>query len=469
MSKKGSAIPALCGQIYVSALIRRIALRHFRALTTPLPDKFPKSEMGLMTREQFLRFRNPEGKYHESDTFDYDIHTLNPTLLTFRRGQYRGNYYNALVAWPGIPAKGFVIEKDGKVVAVLHGGLLYHSPSLSLTDLNWAFPHSSIPNDEDIPLHEFTPRRVKYPQEYVALVSDGAKRNRSTYSHLLQNLIVKGESYQLRSEGPLERDRGMTLVLLNAKQEIVARASDEWGATLITVAREYRGKGLGQVLGKVWYEWNPSYKSGGFTSAGQENALRLWEERVHEFAARGWYSELVRQGRLSREQVKAILADLKRRPKQVLPDDPIQRPPDPKKELLVFADGVTFVVYDSRFLQNQDEEFLHGYGFMRESNPVGTFYYTIDYDRPFQKYVTEIALQMARDNGETLYIGPGYGDIMELEGIDHIEQDGNYISLTRDLLPLKALAAKERRARRSNDPYDEIQAALLEMAESKWS
>jgi hypothetical protein len=40
----------------------------------------------------------------------------------------------------------------------------------------------------------------------------------------------------------------------------VGEALNELGATLISVAQEYRGLGLGKILGKLWYEKNPNYE-----------------------------------------------------------------------------------------------------------------------------------------------------------------------------------------------------------------
>jgi hypothetical protein len=60
-------------------------------------------------------------------------------------------------------------------------------------------------------------------------------------------------------------------------------------------------------------------------------------------------------------------------------------------------------------------------------------------------------------------------DMLEnVESIPGVERDGDYLTVTRDLLPLKALAQVERRTRKPLDPYGEKHSLLLEMAESKW-
>lgn len=100
---------------------------------------------------------------------------------------------------------------------------------------------------------------------------------------------------------------------------------------------------------------------------------------------------------------------------------------------------------------------------------MGTFLYRIDYDRPFADLTTKVALQMARDNGERLYDGEGYHDLLELAGIPGVVRDGDYLEVTRDLLPLSTMAQKEKRLRRARDPYRETETLLLEMADAKWS
>jgi len=143
------------------------------------------------------------------------------------------------------------------------------------------------------------------------------------------------------------------------------------------------------------------------------------------------------------------------------------RPGKAKPELLFYVEGPTFVVYDARFLEEQDDKYIYGYGFFRDAR-VGTFLFTIDYDRKYRKLVTSVALQMARDAGDLIYDGEGYGDVLELSGLQDVERDGDYVRLTKDKMDLGLLSRFERRARSRVDRYGEILTLLLEMAESKW-
>ena len=424
-----------------------------KAATTPLPESFPKNEIALMTASEFLAFRNPDDIMHGSDAYDFDLAEMNRSYLRSVDHRFGDEEYNVAAPSSGL-SHGYLISDGSNLVAVVHKNTMFYGGHID--------PERNLRAWQAFGVRSF--KRVKYVADYAPLVYAVAEHNRKSYPVLLQSITVKGEPYQVRAKGHPKEDALIDLAVLNAKGEVVASAQNEWGATLLVTAREYRGYGFGQILGKYWYKFNPSSTSGGFTYAGQSNALRLWESRVRDFVANGWYSELIRQGRLTRARVAEIFAGLKGH-KVHLPE-----PTKPKSELLFYSDGTTFVIYDARFLTMDDpgESLVHAYGFLRDMPRVGTFYYTFDYDRDFKALATEAALQMAKDEGVRLYVGKGYGDFMDLDGIPGLEHDGDYVWLSRDILPLRSLAAKEKRQRKVVDPYEQLQASLLEAAESKW-
>jgi GNAT superfamily N-acetyltransferase len=438
-----------------------------RAKTTPLPPSFPKTEIGLMTREEFLTFRNPGNKHHTSDSYDFDLFHLNHEHPQSIGGIGSSSSERVEVE---LLSGGYRVLHEGKVVGVIHDGIAYYdNPHWRRRIPTRVLEHGGRGEAVEIPIRSF--KQVKYLSEVAPLISPIAKKNKEHFPVLLQHILIAGEPMTVRAEKEPKEDKGVTLAILNAEGLIVAQASNEWGATLLTVAQEYRGRGLGKIIGKFWYELNPSFESGGFTDAGQENALALWRDRVHEFSARGWYSALIREGRLTPARVKEILAGADERPPRV------ERVPqaEPEKveatgDILVYCDeDISFVVYDRAFLEEQDERFIHGYGFFRDAPLVGVFLYRIDYDRPFADITTRVALQMARDAGNDIYDGEGYHDMLEIDQIPGVIREGDYIKVTRDLLPLKAMVLKEKRTRKAVDPLDEKHNLLIEMAESKWS
>ena len=434
-------------------------VRKVLAATTPLPDKFPATEIGLLTWKQFLALRNPEDKHHESGSFDWTVEEMNRTLHQIAVTRSQGKSYSLSTPYGG--GSGYVVEQEGLPIAVLHKGTLYFKFGLK--------PEKIPMQYTDIVLDYKTAKPVKYLADFIPLVSNMAAIARAGYPYLVQNIVVKGEHMQVRAAKAPETDKGTALAILNAEGKIVARGEDEWGATLLAVAREYRSKGLGQVIGKFWYEFNPGYPSGGFTVAGEANALKLWESRVHEFAERGWYSELVRAGRLTKERVMDILSGLTKPIKPLLKDLG-EKPVVPSKgETLVYADYPSFIVYDSRFLTDQDDQYIHGHGLFRDSPHVkGVFLYAIDYDSGYQKATTSVAMQMAKDEGEPVYIGKGYTDAVELEGVPNVVIEGDLAHLTDDVLPLALMGRKEALMRKRVDKYGEIGVLLMEQAEAKW-
>lgn len=464
----GRPMPRYMGKVASAA---RVASRY--AATTPLPPSFPKTEIGLMTMDEFLEYRNPQGKFHETETWDYDVMKMNRPKES-RLGEAMGYTFDQMRG--GIK----VTEKDSHsagvptLAGVIHNGTLYYSNARE--GRNIPDFYFGIRADKKGEIEIRGREQVKYLSEVLPSISPVAKWNVQEHPNIIQRLIVKGEQMTLRSKDG-GRGYAPTLVILNSEDLVVAQASDEWGATLIAVAREYRGRGLGKIIGKRWYELNPSNTSGGFTSAGEANALALWRDRVREFKARGWYSEMIREGRITMDRLREIFSGVKDSKRDLeefkalyFSDERKPDPTEPTGDILVWSDGDTgAIVYDRAFLEDPDDRFIHGYGILRHTPQTGTYIFSIEYDRPYAEMTTKALMQAARDGGDDrLYDGDGYSDIVEAENISGVERDGDYLVLTRDLFPLRQEARKEKRIRKSVDPYDEKFYLLQEQADSKW-
>jgi GNAT superfamily N-acetyltransferase len=441
--------------------------------TSPLPESFSDAEPALLTVKEFLALRNPQDKSHPGDAYETTLATLNHSRLqpvgsVFPWTGARREKKLIVLADPQAPdALVYRDPESDKVVAVLHDGTLYRDRFYPIP--NWYVSNRSLNGrSETVRVHIASEREVKYPEEYVIRVDDPAARNHENFPHLLQRVLIDGMRFEVRSEQRPRLDKLDTIVFLDPSGLIVAEGSNEWGATLLRVAEESQGRGIGRALAAFWYEFNPKSTSGGFTPSGRANAIATWQTRVHEFLSRGWYSALVREGRMSQARVKEILADLpKQPPKRRAETERVE----PEADLRVYVDddGIAFVLYDARFLSDRDEKYVYGYGFLRSSTAHGSFFYRIEHDAKYLKLATAIGLQMARDQGEPVYVAAAPGDLIEWEVVLQAERDGDYVALTEDVLPLKALAAAERRLRRKSDPYREIPNSLLEIAESKWS
>ena len=436
------------------------------AATTPLPPSFPDSEIALMTKEEFLAFRNPGGKYHSEQAYDFDTFSMNrDTHLTMVKVlTEKGVTYTYSTSSRG----GWIIHQDDgyrKVVGIVHNGTLYYERHPRFP-LYWEEIRGGRKNITRIEFRQ--KKQVKYLSEYVPLVSNVARNNQTKYPHLIQRIKAGDEFLEVRSEQKPEEDGGTSLAILNSAGLKVAMAQNEWGATLLAVAEEYRGLGLGKVMGRLWYKYNPSFTSGGFTPAGKANAISLWEDRVREFLSRGWYSELVKEGRLSHKRLKSILDDVREKTRTPAIEDSVGLPSGDTGELRYYSDmRSTIILYDSRFLEEQDEKYIYGNVLLRDMRG-NTFIYSIDYERSHHEETTYAAFQLARDLGEELYVGEGYGDIVELEGLPAIERVGDYATLTRDIIDLQGESRIEETLRSVKDPYQEIEVLLMEMADAKW-
>lgn len=409
-----------------------------------------------MTRDEFLRYRNASGKIHPEHAYDFDLSKLNQdyslqpivnTDINNRSVRIEGN------------TKGYLIRIDGKLLAVVHGDTAY--ADLRLPPRFFPFRHRTI-RDRDIEIVPPQIKKVKYIADYVPLVSDVAKKNRSENPTVMRRLEIGGNRFEMRTASEYRPNSGATIVVLNEEGLVVAQASDEWGTTLLAVAQEYRGYGLGRVMGKVWYDLNTKYMSGGFTPQGMRNALAIWSDRVREMLSDGSYSRLVRAGEVSLDRVQEIVRSIGERPKARESEQ--KHKPSP----LVFSDGSMFVVYDRRFLDEQDEKFVYAHGFLRNDPSGDLYYFTLDYDKPFKRIATYVAFQMVRDQNEDLLVRSPPSDHIELDGFDDIEVDGDYAKLTKDRLDLKMFGDLEKALRTKHDPYGEVYQSLLEIANTKW-
>ncbi len=416
-----------------------------------------------MTKKEFLAYRNPQDKYHPSSAYDFDLMTLNRerSVSLGSDGMYGAEEIEGFKYPYGIK-----LVQEGKPIAVIFGGVAYYDDSKWARQLPRQMFEGGGVNSKTHDLPFTSTKRVKYLSELLPEIHPTGKLNAAEYPVVLQHIIVSGEPMTIRAESQPTRNKGVSMVILNQDGYKVAAAQNEWGTTLLMVAQEYRSKGLGKIIGKLWYEYNPNIDSGGFTSGGERNAIELWKDRVREFLANGWYSELVRQRRMTSAEVDAILRDVGQRFKR----EPVQEALKASGDLLVACDGISFVLYDRAFLQEQSDRFILGFGFLRDAAAIGTFVFRLEYERKYAALATKIILQMARDNGERLYDGEGYHDLLEnVDAIPGVDRDGDYLEVTRDLVPLKQWSRIEKATRGKADPYQEIYNSLVEQAETKWN
>jgi len=137
--------------------------------TTPVPAAFPLTEPALMTRAEFLDFRNPEGKQHESGAYQTTLESLNWGRLS-HVGSADGRRGRVLVYGTQDGADDGLVFRDAEtkeVIAVLTDGVLYRDRFREPP--GW---YSKSYSHEVVNLRPHEVREVKYPAQYVKLVDD---------------------------------------------------------------------------------------------------------------------------------------------------------------------------------------------------------------------------------------------------------------------------------------------------------
>lgn len=430
--------------------------------TAPYSNPYePSDDIGLIPLSDFLSIRNSAGKYHADEVYATNIENMNRPdrgrswdisfVLSELSEKVIANYYK----------NGIIITIGGEPSAVIKDGTLYYTQRLPSNFL-------PITNSENAALNiKFSDKkRVKYVDEYVDSIHQVSKNNLENYPKVMSRFTVGDEEFTIRTKQlPYENDRGATIIVFNDKNLVVGYASDEWGATLIRVADEYRGKGIGQKLGGLWYKLNPSFNSGGFSPSGKANSAKVWADRVRTILSNGWYSEFVKNGEMTQEDVREILASLPERKKKTAAPTKVSQKPEP----LIYSDGETqFVIYDKKYFDEQDEKYIYAHGFLRDSSGK-TFIFALDYEPSYKQIATYVIFQIAYNHNEKLYVKGLPSDHVELDGIEGITIDNDgYASLTGKAVDLPKYMRAEQQYRKAHDQYDEIYNSMLNDANSKW-
>lgn len=434
-----------------------------------------KNSIGLLTFDEVVSKLNQRNVYHGSTAYDFSLADVNKVNLT------------ELSARAHIPNLGSVdcslykplSGEDRPIIITLgKGGTIYDRMAGVIdSDDNLIYVDNRLKRGIDVDFSgkggiykRFNPtKRVKYKYQLgVDDFFDGRQSIKKDYPNILQRTKIKGENFTFRS------GRGGDIIITNEEGYKVAFSGDEWGAHLIYVVREYRGYGLSQKLYDFYLEMHPDRDSGGFTAAGLAGMRRAWERQVARLLASGYYKTALRDGLITKEKLKSILDDYNKTSRRKSSDlSTLGQIKPAKKEakgaVRIWSDGVTFVVYDDLFFNEKDDKYIYAYGFLRDSEHVGMFVYTLDYERAYRKLAHAIIFEMARLYKEKLYINPEkYGDMLELDGLDlDIKVEGDYAWAQSELFPLREAVKLEKSARHP-DPYEEKLNALLEAAESKW-
>jgi len=438
--------------------------KYFEA-TTPLNIK--PNDPGILTFKQYHDMRNPENKSHDSDAYVADIYTLNyqfllPRHKTNERIRTYDNMWMIRYDQFTDNSEISIMKKvrnehdtsDGNIVAVYYDG-------------KWIYQPKQVKLD-DLKLSEKKGRYVehKYPERFLemALKELAIEKNKSNNYEAFKRMKIAGEYFTFHKQKDYD-----AINVLNPEGIEVATASNEWGTTLIQVADEYKGKGLGAILGELFID-EYDLPSGGYTAAGYKNSMKIWSKRVGEYIQNGWYSELVKNGRMKVDDVKAIISDYKRLTNKQEKIPSISKSKATTKDYLLYTDETTFILYDKKFLEEQDEQYIYGYTFLRSTDSELDIVYTFDYDDDdSRKLLSYILLQSQRNNDTGVNVDFAGSDMFEYDDLKNIEYRDGFVYLTKDVINLDRMKTIETKIRGKVDEYNEILYQLQEMAESKYT
>jgi hypothetical protein len=259
----------------------------------------------------------------------------------------------------------------------------------------------------------------------------------------------------------------------------VAVAQDEWGCVLVSVAQEYRKFGLGLILTKMAWEAEPGKTTGGCTPAGAKVTKKAHTEFVRDYLQKGFYSQLIRDGVLTKERVQEIIksAGLPAQPSK--PRQRVNLESNDPRDFLLYAEDGAFIVYDRKLKDlieqgNEDDNYLWYERFIKGTSFAGGGYHPENKlylhqlggdTANIKNSMFKLVLSYAKQEGVPLHV---YDDDLNMVNESEMEVNRNLVSLKGTPINYSGAANEERRFRKSFDRYDEFKARVLELAEAKY-
>jgi len=262
-----------------------------------------------------------------------------------------------------------------------------------------------------------------------------------------------------------------SFAIFNDQKKAIGVAQFEFGATLISVVKEYKGWGFAKILMDIWEKTYPGNDSGGFTSEGFAFTRKYHAEKVREYLASGFYSFLIRSGQISKEKVKEILSELpeKSKKKKIEYDLDFNKPED--LLLMRYAD-TDYILYNKKAYDFYQTDLEEKFDFLKDriiKAHFRVFYYDhgsdvlsriqfFEYDNEDYKNIMQSALMYEVVKHDL--------DLKQDEVYKKAFDGINKNKLIVDKIP--QMINKEKSYRRKNDEYQEIEDRIVEMAYSKY-
>lgn len=252
--------------------------------------------------------------------------------------------------------------------------------------------------------------------------------------------------------------------------QYVGGSQNEWGAMLISVADEYRGFGLGPIVAKLARERDPEKSSGGFTSAGKVNFLRVHDSMVRDYLKTGMYSHLVRKGVITLDRVKEIVGSIGERVKK---KPEVNLNFTNSRDWNLYGDYGWLILYDRKILDlmgNERYEYfvekaIRGVVFVDDRGRIISLYGA---DKKLHTLMLALAAQeenpLLIDKEDVQYVDDRF------EAIDDMNLKAGYWSQSFNyrgkIISLQEMIRAEKAWRNLHDQHDEFLHTLQEMAHS---
>ena len=263
---------------------------------------------------------------------------------------------------------------------------------------------------------------------------------------------------------------------------IVGTAQDEWGALLIAVAKEYRGFGLGVMLGTLMRGHAPEYDSGGLTQAGYNNLFKVYSGMVKKAMASGTYSKLIRANQMTVARAKEIVdsANLKiKEPSALNPKKTFEN--KSKDWLMMNSEGGAFILYNKKLIDmylNDDvadhfkKDMIIGMGYAsggynQDSTDVIIHQFG-GKDDNIKKLMMDLIMSDSQQNGENVRVENSIDKYVDKSKVRKARNFYNksetvYTPVKYDI-DMSSDFKQEARYRKKRDPYSEFTNWLEETA-----
>ena len=272
---------------------------------------------------------------------------------------------------------------------------------------------------------------------------------------------------------------------------VVGSADDEWGCVLITVLKEYRNLGIGEVLIDLYRHYFPHKPTGGVTNAGYNQLKRFHTRLVRKYLENGIYSDMVKKGDITVTRVKEIVNSIEKR-KYAKTGNEFSKTYGGSGKLMFILDESYVIIFDKDIQKMVGKEYEINERFIKKLLKcfiyINQFRENVDYENLFTVYaesdemlkigldlllssgvkISDYFLNRRFDNNTKELINKLYNN--EFYNIEEVEGTNSYekcrvISAKNSEYNFLSLKKQSDKWFKENDKHEEFRNFLMEFAE----